>query len=870
MNKIKRSFALILTLLALIVLLAVAVNAHSFTDVHEYDEAIGMLSDLGVIRGYSSTVFRPNEKVSRWQFALMVSKLVTANVETSYWEGSGSSAVFSDVNSWSVYPAAIEYAAEKGIVIGRGGGIFDPSAGISVQEGFTMAVRALGYPRGDYDGGYPESYMAKSLELGLTDGIETYDLTRQLTRGETAQLLNNALNAICHDGSAIASRVFDIYNGKIVIIATDSMKLSSSNTLATPGTFKLGKLSGFGVVTNVFTLSDSVIKQACHYNDPNEMLGVAFNVTSRRNFSEIITLERCSVALNNTASLTITDPEAGRISLGGVLYTTVSSYTRALADNVVPGSKEVIVYSLNDVFASGTSVRADKMRGTNAYYEMTAYDDNYDGFADRAIYTPYSFGVYEADKNTGKYAIAGNNLLGDFTLHNKTGAVISEGDYVLWSFNPQTKVLTLAKKFEVKNGTISSYAYNTDTIRIDGQYYSMGNEALPGAAKSGIMKVFNIGKSVTAYPVEYVLDNGVMISAKLGKYGMAPGGTYYYCDLRVVTETTFDGLYQGVKMNGSEVIYRLASLDGSSGGSSTAQIRVGDVIEVTTATTGDGTGGAVNAVKHNSAPTWSTRTGSAVMSIGEAGITFLEGGMTAFTVPVSANTTIIIMPDNGVTPQASVPADHRTTVTFDGYRSVYVSYGSRSDGKAELVFIRPFDAASLKLTARDFTGVAYISAGAIETGNQTPVSGNALNAYYGYRAADMVTGNPITLVMQTGNRKLSEAGYYPTYKGYILSDTPLTESISGAAYDLHINAEITAAELETMGTYYRFVIGGRTYNVPAAVRRMFALDASGNITDVSSEYSLNQLTGMKVDYIIQPEANTEVTYYGPIWLIIKN
>ena len=79
---------LIITLISAALLLALtafgAFSLSAFDDVYEYREAIGMLSDIGVIRGYSASVFAPEDGVTRWQMALLISKLMDGNVDTAY------------------------------------------------------------------------------------------------------------------------------------------------------------------------------------------------------------------------------------------------------------------------------------------------------------------------------------------------------------------------------------------------------------------------------------------------------------------------------------------------------------------------------------------------------------------------------------------------------------------------------------------------------------------------------------------------------------------------------------------------------------------------------------------------------------------
>ena len=141
-------------------LLGIGLSAHTFKDVTQYEDAIELLSQIEVIKGYNADAFGPDDNVTRWQMALLISKLRTGNTETAVWAAESEEIAFADILPERHYPAAIAYAHANGIIIGQAAGIFNPDANITVQDGLTMCVRALGYPRAGYDSGYPNSYIS--------------------------------------------------------------------------------------------------------------------------------------------------------------------------------------------------------------------------------------------------------------------------------------------------------------------------------------------------------------------------------------------------------------------------------------------------------------------------------------------------------------------------------------------------------------------------------------------------------------------------------------------------------------------------------------------------------------------------------------
>jgi hypothetical protein len=164
------TFAIVILMISALV--TVGVNA-AFYDVTEYQEAIGTLNSIGVIVGRTATQFSPNDNVTRWQMALLMTKLLTGDIDNNKWASSANGIVFDDVvNGITHYGGSIAYAVKNGIIIGRSNTKFAPMDGITLQDAATMMVRAMGYPRTQYDDGYPENYIDKADELGLFAGLE--------------------------------------------------------------------------------------------------------------------------------------------------------------------------------------------------------------------------------------------------------------------------------------------------------------------------------------------------------------------------------------------------------------------------------------------------------------------------------------------------------------------------------------------------------------------------------------------------------------------------------------------------------------------------------------------------------------------------
>lgn len=222
----KKILSLILAMLMVVSVLpavfAADVTATAAEEVSPYQAAIDFLGmeQINIYHG-TATGAAANEDVTRWQMALFVARLITAETEDSYWATTQNDSGFTDVAEFNgksdAVLGAISFASQKGIVNGIGGGLFDPEGGIEYRQAITMIVRALGYTY--KASGYPWSYITKARELGLLEGISGVGLEETITRGVVAQLLYNAFFADV-DGKTVAGSVFNV--GMTVVLLTAS------------------------------------------------------------------------------------------------------------------------------------------------------------------------------------------------------------------------------------------------------------------------------------------------------------------------------------------------------------------------------------------------------------------------------------------------------------------------------------------------------------------------------------------------------------------------------------------------------------------------------------------------------------------------
>lgn len=212
-----RRAILVVLLVALLLAFAVGGSALAFTDVpssHQFAEAIDGLAAGGMVAGYSDDTFRPDQPVTRQQFAKLI--VLTLGLPTT----TADLCRFPDVASTAgdgLYPDHfVAVAAANGITRGHADGTFAPRASIERRHAVTMVMRALEriYPAalveppagmrlgGDWDALSKEQrgHAVLALFNGLLAGLDLQGAARDprapMPRGEVAQVLYNMMRLL--------------------------------------------------------------------------------------------------------------------------------------------------------------------------------------------------------------------------------------------------------------------------------------------------------------------------------------------------------------------------------------------------------------------------------------------------------------------------------------------------------------------------------------------------------------------------------------------------------------------------------------------------------------------------------------------------
>lgn len=150
---------------------------------------VNELNDLGIINGYDENMFMPDNTITRAEAAAMLARMLKY---TGNYNGK-----FADVSANDWFAGDVAALTSAGVINGYDENTFAPHNDIKYQEVMKILVFTLGYmTKYDtvFDNFYPQQTNQKAMEIGLTDGLGSFDTTAAITRGDMAIMLSNALD----------------------------------------------------------------------------------------------------------------------------------------------------------------------------------------------------------------------------------------------------------------------------------------------------------------------------------------------------------------------------------------------------------------------------------------------------------------------------------------------------------------------------------------------------------------------------------------------------------------------------------------------------------------------------------------------------
>lgn len=332
--------------------------AGAFGDIAVADplaEKAEALKVLGILDGMEDGSFRPEDFVTREQFAKIVTcifgKKDTASARTA--------SPFTDVANGSWASGYISFAAENGIISGFPDGSFGGTRTITCAQTATILLRCLGYSDEDIGFHWPKDYMSKALSVGLCEGV-SLSSEDFVTRRDAAIMIYNALFADMKDGNKLVTKSGMKLCEDAVLYGAN--KADASVVETSEGSFKKADLT-FGIEDN-YGKSGTLVSD----RDGRAVLFKTDTASGR----EIV----AAAAIINSADGSVSVSYSGGTVIlpkNGTVYSDGEKTTASLAaKDITPGSRMVIYYSSDGSFSSAVlyGEELEGPRSVTAGYEQ--------------------------------------------------------------------------------------------------------------------------------------------------------------------------------------------------------------------------------------------------------------------------------------------------------------------------------------------------------------------------------------------------------------------------------------------------------------------------------------------------------------------
>ena len=200
----KKFLSLVLALVMAMSLVTVSAGAKDFTDdsTITYGEAVAVVSEAGIVDGYTDGSFNPTTTLTRGAAAKIICNMILG--PTTAAALSADTAPYSDVPTDHVFAGYISYCAQQGIISGYADGTFRPAGTLTGYAFMKMLLGALGYnaeTEGYVGGNWSIAVAKQALNIDLDDGNDEFVGTKAVTREEACLYAFNTLKATMVDYS---------------------------------------------------------------------------------------------------------------------------------------------------------------------------------------------------------------------------------------------------------------------------------------------------------------------------------------------------------------------------------------------------------------------------------------------------------------------------------------------------------------------------------------------------------------------------------------------------------------------------------------------------------------------------------------------
>lgn len=190
----KKLLAMVLALVMTLSLAVVGSNA-AFKDADKiaanYNEAVQVLSGMGVFKGDNNGNFNPESAITRAEVAAIVYRLYTGDVKDAQAALYATYNKFTDMNNAKWAAGYIGYCANAGLIKGYSDTKFGPLDSVTGYQALAMILRAVGYDKnGEFSGQAWQLHVAQTAQqLGILRTIKNIDLNAPASRQLVAEIL---------------------------------------------------------------------------------------------------------------------------------------------------------------------------------------------------------------------------------------------------------------------------------------------------------------------------------------------------------------------------------------------------------------------------------------------------------------------------------------------------------------------------------------------------------------------------------------------------------------------------------------------------------------------------------------------------------
>ena len=229
----KKFLSLVLALVMTMSLVTVSAGAKDFNDSddlsgEQYEEAVNVMSEMGIIDGYAGGNFQPQGTLTRGAAAKIIACMMLGKTTA---EALGTSAApFKDVPAGSTFAGYIAYCVESGLIDGYADGTFRPQNTLTGFAFLKMLLTALGYDstiEGYTGANWTVNVAGRAQQVGLTTGNEDFVGSRAATREEACLYAVNALRSTLVEYESKGTNV--VVNGATVAIGASKATYVTSS-----------------------------------------------------------------------------------------------------------------------------------------------------------------------------------------------------------------------------------------------------------------------------------------------------------------------------------------------------------------------------------------------------------------------------------------------------------------------------------------------------------------------------------------------------------------------------------------------------------------------------------------------------------------